>query len=119
MKSFIALLRAGFWEFTRDRTALFFTLVFPLMFILLFGLFFGQQDDIGAYSVSVVLEDENDQTAGIFGNTAFLNIEIFFMSKFFRVVIICSIKFRSPISSEDFIGSLTAFLEYMNSMISG
>jgi ABC-2 type transport system permease protein len=63
MISFLALLNAGFREFTRDRMALFFTLAFPLMFILLFGLFFGQQDDISAYSVSVVLEDPSDPAA--------------------------------------------------------
>jgi ABC-2 type transport system permease protein len=66
MKSFFALLNAGFREFTRDRTALFFTLAFPLMFLLLFGLFFGQENDISAYSVSVVLEDPSDQAAVAF-----------------------------------------------------
>jgi ABC-2 type transport system permease protein len=63
MKSYFAMLNAGFREFTRDRTALFFTLAFPLMFILLFGLFFGQQGDASAYSVGVVLEDPSDQDA--------------------------------------------------------
>jgi ABC-2 type transport system permease protein len=63
MKSFVYLLNAGFREFVRDRTAVFFTLVFPIMFILVFGLFFGSQDDTGAYPVGVVLEDEDDQAA--------------------------------------------------------
>jgi ABC-2 type transport system permease protein len=63
MSSFLALLNAGFREFVRDRTALFFTLVFPLMFIFLFGLFFGQPDDIGTYAVGIVLEDPDDQAA--------------------------------------------------------
>jgi len=63
MSSFLALLNAGFREFVRDRTAMFFTLAFPLMFIFLFGLFFGQPDDIGTYAVGVVLEDPSDQAA--------------------------------------------------------
>ena len=66
MKSFFALFTAGFREFYRDRAALFFTLAFPLMFILLFGLFFGQQGDVSAYSVSVVLEDPGDPAAVAF-----------------------------------------------------
>lgn len=63
MKSFSALLSAGFREFSRDRMALFFTLAFPLMFLFLFGLFFSQQGDASAYSVSIVLEDPDDQVA--------------------------------------------------------
>jgi ABC-2 type transport system permease protein len=63
MNSFVYLLNAGFREFIRDRTAVFFTLVFPIMFILVFGLFFGSQDDSGAYPVGVVLQDESDQAA--------------------------------------------------------
>ena len=63
MKSFVSLLRAGFREFIRDRTAVFFTLIFPIMFILIFGLFFGQQGDATAYAVGLVLEDESDQAA--------------------------------------------------------
>jgi ABC-2 type transport system permease protein len=63
MNSFVHLLKTGFREFVRDRTAVFFTLVFPIMFILVFGLFFGQQGDAGAYPVGVVLEDKEDQAA--------------------------------------------------------
>ena len=63
MKSFFPLLSAGFKEFVRDRMSVFFTLIFPIMFILIFGVIFGEQDDIGAYSVGVVLEDEDDPAA--------------------------------------------------------
>lgn len=63
MSSFLALLNAGFREFARDRTAMFFTLVFPLMFIFLFGLFFGQPNDSATFAVGIVLEDPHDQAA--------------------------------------------------------
>lgn len=63
MKSFNHLLMAGFREFARDRTAVFFTLIFPIMFLMIFGLFFGQEGDASAYPVGVVLKDENDLAA--------------------------------------------------------
>jgi ABC-2 type transport system permease protein len=63
MKSFFPLLNAGSRQFVRDRTSVFFTLIFPVMFILIFGVIFGDQDDIGAYPVGVVLEDESDPAA--------------------------------------------------------
>jgi ABC-2 type transport system permease protein len=63
MKTFLSLLNAGFKEFVRDRMAMFFTFAFPVMFILIFGVIFGDQDDVGAYPVGVVLEDESDQAA--------------------------------------------------------
>ncbi len=63
MKSFVFLLNAGFKEFVRDRVAVFFTIIFPIMFILVFGIFFGQEGDVGAFPVGVVLEDTADQAA--------------------------------------------------------
>lgn len=63
MNSFVHLLIAGFREFVRDRTAVFFTLIFPIMFLLIFGIFFGQEGDTGAYPVGIVLEDEDDPVA--------------------------------------------------------
>jgi ABC-2 type transport system permease protein len=43
MSGFISLSRAMFLGFTRDRAALFFTVVFPLMFLVLFGGLFKNQ----------------------------------------------------------------------------
>lgn len=63
MKGFVFLLRAGFWQFVRDRAAVFFTLIFPIMFILIFGVFFGSEGDSTAFHIGVVLEDETDQAA--------------------------------------------------------
>jgi ABC-2 type transport system permease protein len=62
MKSFFALLRAGFFEFVRDRMAMFWTLAFPIMFIVIFGVIFSEQDAT-AYPVGVVLEDPSDLAA--------------------------------------------------------
>lgn len=62
MKAFLSLVSAGFKEFVRDRTAMFWTLAFPIMFIVIFGLIFSDQDAT-AYSVGVVLEDKSDQAA--------------------------------------------------------
>jgi ABC-2 type transport system permease protein len=57
MKMFKELFLANWREFSRDRTALFFTIAFPILFIVLFGLIFrspGRFDE----TVGIALEDQ-------------------------------------------------------------
>lgn len=56
MRSFTQLYIATVREFTRDITALFWTLAFPLMFITIFGVIFSGDDDI-SFDIGIVNED--------------------------------------------------------------
>ncbi len=57
MKTFRELYLANLREFTRDRTALFFTVAFPILFILMFGLIFSRPNRLDA-RVGIALEDQ-------------------------------------------------------------
>ena len=54
MKVFGKLLVANFRQFSRERTALFFTFFFPIMFMLIFGLVFGGMGDYVTPPIGVV-----------------------------------------------------------------
>jgi ABC-2 type transport system permease protein len=56
MKAFQSLYLATIREFTRDITALFWTLAFPVMFIMIFGVIFSGDGDI-SFAVGLVNED--------------------------------------------------------------
>lgn len=56
MRSFTHLYRATVREFTRDFSALFWTMAFPVMFIIIFGLVFSGNEDI-TFELGVVNED--------------------------------------------------------------
>ena len=43
MSAYVALTRASYRVYTRDRTVIFFTFVFPLVFLVIFGLAFGRR----------------------------------------------------------------------------
>ena len=57
MNAFSELYLANLREFSRDRTALFFTVAFPVLFILMFGLVFSRGSRLEA-NVGLVLEDQ-------------------------------------------------------------
>jgi ABC-2 type transport system permease protein len=73
MRSFTSLYRATIREFTRDKTALFWTLAFPIMFILIFGAIFSGGDDI-SFTIGVVNQDGDGSTQLVEG---FQQIEAF------------------------------------------
>jgi ABC-2 type transport system permease protein len=56
MRSFTSLYIATVREFSRDKTALFWTLAFPVMFIIIFGIVFSGEDDI-SFDIGLVNED--------------------------------------------------------------
>jgi len=56
MRSIAYLYLATVREFTRDKTALFWTLAFPVMFILIFGVIFTNDGDI-SFDIGLVNED--------------------------------------------------------------
>jgi ABC-2 type transport system permease protein len=56
MRSFTSLYIATVREFTRDKTALFWTLALPVMFIIIFGIIFSGEDDI-SFDIGLVNED--------------------------------------------------------------
>lgn len=51
--AFLALSKAGFLGFIRDKATLFFTFLFPMMFLVLFGLLFGNEG-VSRTSIGVV-----------------------------------------------------------------
>lgn len=61
MRAFKNLLFANFRQFTRERTALFWTFAFPMFFILIFGAIF-TGGERSSYPVGLVIEDDS-QTA--------------------------------------------------------
>lgn len=70
MSSFASLARAMWKGFSRDRTALFFSIIFPLMFLLLFGGLFKNRglpraDVLEIGSVSVIDQLPADARAGL------------------------------------------------------
>ncbi|MCD4684562.1 MAG: ABC transporter permease, partial [Anaerolineae bacterium] len=73
MRSFVQLYIATVREFTRDITALFWTLAFPLMFITIFGVIFSGDDSI-SFDIGIVNEDGEASTQLIEG---FKQIEAF------------------------------------------
>ena len=56
MRSFTSLYIATVREFTRDRTALFWTLAFPVMFVVIFGIIFSGDEDI-TFEIGIVNRD--------------------------------------------------------------
>lgn len=56
MRSFTSLYLATVREFTRDKTALFWTIAFPVMFILIFGVIFSGTGSI-SFDIGLVNED--------------------------------------------------------------
>jgi ABC-2 type transport system permease protein len=59
MTAFNRLLVAGFKQFFRDRTAVFFTIAFPILFMVIFGLVFSGSEDF-SYSIGIV-DNSNSQ----------------------------------------------------------
>ena len=57
MKAFKELYLANLREFSRDRTALFFTIAFPILFMLMFGVIFSRPNRIYA-RVGIAVEDQ-------------------------------------------------------------
>jgi len=61
MTAFCALLVSEFKIFSRDRMALFFTLLFPLIYILIFGFLMGDIGDVDQSSLGVLFASEDDE----------------------------------------------------------
>jgi ABC-2 type transport system permease protein len=78
MTVFRKLLIANFRQFSRERSALFFTFAFPIIFILVFGLVFSGGTDSISYTVGLVVTDE-DSESGTMITEAFAQIPIFEM----------------------------------------
>jgi ABC-2 type transport system permease protein len=78
MKPFYKLTLASFKQFTRDKTALFFTFAFPLLFMLIFGLVFSNEGDVN-YDIGLVKGDNSPTAAGI--SQALGQIPIFSISE--------------------------------------
>jgi ABC-2 type transport system permease protein len=66
MKSFLALLQSDLRQFTRDRTALFFTFAFPMLFMIVFGLVYSGNTGL-KYDVGLVDADKSTVSAQITG----------------------------------------------------
>jgi len=66
MKSFLKLLQSDLRQFTRDRTALFFTFAFPMLFMIVFGLVYSGNTGL-SYDVGLVDADNSTVSAQITG----------------------------------------------------
>ena len=66
MKSFLKLLQSDLRQFTRDRTALFFTFAFPMLFMIVFGLVYSGNNGL-SYDVGLVDADKSTVSAQITG----------------------------------------------------
>lgn len=66
MKTFTSLYIATVREFSRDKTALFWTFAFPVMFIIIFGIIFSGGDDI-SFDIGIVNEDGDPSTPLVAG----------------------------------------------------
>lgn len=64
MKAFKSLLLANFRQFTRERTAMFWTFAFPLFFILIFGAVFSGGGH-STYPIGVVVQDSSTAAQGL------------------------------------------------------
>ena len=63
MTAFRALLVSELKIFSRDRMALFFTLLFPLIFVLIFGFVMGDVGDVDQASLGILLASQDDAQA--------------------------------------------------------
>lgn len=66
MKSFLKLLQSDLRQFTRDRTALFFTFAFPMLFMIVFGLVYSGNTGL-KYDIGLVDADKSTVSAQITG----------------------------------------------------
>lgn len=76
MNSFRHLYTATIREFTRDRTALFWTLAFPVMFIFIFGIIFSGDNNV-SFKIGIVNEDgpASDKLVADFKQISAFNIK--------------------------------------------
>lgn len=61
MRAFRALLTSEFKVFSRDRMAMFLTLLFPLIYILIFGFLMGDIGDVDQANLGVLFTSEGDE----------------------------------------------------------
>ncbi|MFC2082749.1 ABC transporter permease [Candidatus Bipolaricaulota bacterium] len=61
MKAFRALMASEFRIFSRDRMAMFFTLLFPIVYILIFGFLMGDIGDVSQARLGIVFSSEIDE----------------------------------------------------------
>jgi len=74
MRSFVKLLLSDLKQFSRDRTALFFTFAFPLLFMLIFGLVFSGNNGV-SYKIGLVDTDQSPVSTQI--STVLKQVSIF------------------------------------------
>ncbi|MEE8354096.1 MAG: ABC transporter permease [Dehalococcoidales bacterium] len=65
MTVFGKLLVANFRQFSRERSALFFTFAFPIIFILVFGLVFSGGTESMSYTIGLVVADEDSESGAM------------------------------------------------------